>query len=321
LMNNLIDKDFVIESEFKIDEKGDNQKTDIIEYKLLYNLIFRNKKEDDDEIILTTENNNDEDLIKPPEKVFNEDITFSRIEYLKQEKFKIEPEDYIKDQKALMKITQKIYTIIPLKSKDFGMVLEDKKKKKYDGQSQKNINISSLSRRDMKSVYTLPFSTNTYRINLSRTSITTRDAAELYIRKEKNKQRILNEFINDEEKFTYQKINPVFLNYEKFLKTTFNDYLISLEKTYKKGGSIRNKEIQKKKKEKKKEKKEISEVIDIRTESRKILNFDLETDTKMFNEWSGFNVIEELCDDSYANKNNEVMDKMTDLEVILWKSG
>jgi len=138
----------------------------------------------------------------------------------------------------------------------------------------------------------------------------------------KNKNKILNDFIDSKTLLEYKKFNPVFLNYEKFYSTIFTEYFASLheDKLY---FSSRSEKItitkNVKKKKIKKNNKEAD--IDLKVSCRKIKKFDEQTKTKLYVEWSGENVLPELINDCYSEQNNVIMDKIINFDIIIWQTG
>ena len=301
LMNNLLGQDFYIEDSFKIDEKSDSQKYEILERKEV--------EEVQSEI--------EEELLKPPDVVFNEGIELQKVEYVRHEKFEVLPEDYIKEQKFLPFITNKIYKTIPMKRKDYGMVKEDNKKnKKFDGYAEKMQNLSTLTRKNTgRSSFVSQFSLVSKK--------TTRSYIEEELRKsekDKNRDKDINKYMENE--LDYRMFKNTFFNSEKF-NNMYNEFLASKDAKEGKNQKKKQKQGDSKRKRNKMQKMKDSaagyQAEDSKVSARKIKIFDEETQTKLFNDWSGSNVLRVLNDDTYSVKNNEIMIKMAEFDVILWK--
>ncbi len=267
--------------------------------------------------------------------MFNEETNILSIEFVKQSRFEIALEDYLKENKTLTHITKKVYDLIPLKKKDYGMVETDKNAKKYDGAAEKS-NLMA-SRREKRS-------TNTFNNSSMTSGLKHRSKLNILINYEQEKKNNEISALNDTEDFfmsavretftgekeeddkrlNQKKFNAIFLNQDKF-NEAMNEYLTFREEENRqksKGKKKGEKEEKVKKKKVKKPKKELDEEnIDTKNNCQKICKFDEETDSKMFCMWSAPNVLKELEDHCYLLRNNEVLLKLEDLDAILWKPG
>lgn len=140
----------------------------------------------------------------------------------------------------------------------------------------------------------------------------------------KNKNKILNDFIDSKTLLEYSKFNPVFLNYEKFYSTIFTEYFASLHEdkvTYFSSRSEKINITKQVKKKKIKKNNRFREINNNKESCRKIKKFDEQTKTKLYVEWSGENVLQELINDCYSEHNNVIMDKIINFDIIIWQTG
>jgi len=209
-------------------------------------------------------------------------------------------------------VNQNIFGIMPFKKKDFGMS-NDPKMKKFDGSLSKINSMAGISRRE--SSMTLNSTVSRKKFNFSRSSqleVANLDGNEKK-RAEFIKRLEFDEFLN---KFEYKRFNTCFLNQLKINKF-FAEYQLAKEEKSKK----KNKKDEKTKKRKVKVKQIENGITDIKGQVEKIHKFDNETETTTYCLWSAMDIFPILIHEENYEHNNKIIEKLSNLDVIIWETG
>ncbi len=236
------------------------------------------------------------------------------MDYLKQDEAEI-PSDLYTEPKVLTHISPKMFEMYPVKKKDFGMTWEENITKKYEGLKEKTKMMNNL---------TPP---PTLQENLFLNSYTTTFHKSSLGEYEKNllEKRKINADIKTNNLISYMDnivnfeiLYKVFGDDDKFL-SGLNSYMIYMVERLRKEKGLDDEEeiipIQTI------ENRKFKEFIPMRSNVEGIISYDLETDTKVYCDWSGANVLTSFDFPENYGKNNEYIQKLINIDVILWKEG
>jgi len=247
--------------------------------------------------------------------VFNENIELSNTDYIPKKKFEIDSEDYLQDLQGLKYLNNKIYEIIPIKQRSFGMVVE-KTKKEYDGYAIKN-EVMQFNKRTTKSKpnegHIKNYSKSTYRYNNDV------DIFKKWEDEEYDRYDLVNNFLRDVE---FNELREIIFNEER-MKYNYAQYVKANEeekKNKKKKAEKKPPPIDKPKKPKK-IKKPKNQVVDQKINIESIIKYDQDNEVKLYCEWSGDNIVVDYQNEDSYDKTNELLAKLATINAIVWREG